>query len=1320
MALAPFLFLTGCFLLALPFVFVGDVQAQGGPIAEEIVEMVARQVTQVSQGVYSPEANRTFVVYSGCAGADGAPEDPCPTDPYLIAYDHQAATWSAPLRLGDSPPLHDSHYYPQIVIDRQQRLHVINGGHVDPLLHVRATVPVTHPQLLAPENWITQPFTNTLHQDKATYPLLFKTGAGHLYLFYRQTTSMVPDPWYEPIYYIKSTDDGDTWSLPQKVLDPGGQARADGGCDVTGPDDGWDTVYVKSVYHERATDRLHLLFALHKEHNIYEDKLFYVAFDFADERLYAPTGADLGRCVNQYEAEAPAHHVEVYSAGEHGYRGKLNALGVDPAGRVNIFYNTLEHAGKLSVAHVRWEGAAWAWQRDLLWDAPFDSRPLEVVFHSDHSFDLIYEQRAFTTGERRLAQLYHPNRPGALPLREQLLRVNDDWRRYSGFGFVQNAHPEVQATFVEGRYTYWTMPEPTGTLYAWGVQDERGPFSIAGRVQQANGLPLPGVTVTAAPNTTATTDARGHYTFTALITGTYELTLRASDLVFAPPTRTVTLPPSAVTQTFVGLPAPVSATLALRGTGTLPQRVSFTDTQGLTTSLHIPAGVFSAPTRLELRPALASTPPPAGWADAAHTFEAVVHQTETIRMDVRFGMPVSVSVRYSPADTRLIVDESALTLWRWDGQRWRSAAEVCGGDLAYLPQAGAGLFQGAICRAGLWALFGPTRQVYLPLVARNAEANRLTAYPDDEAQPALAPDGALIYAATRGGAVDLVARSADGGPATKLTHTFFAAEETPVVSPDGARLAFASNRGRGWGIYVQDLATGVISPAVVMSGADALHPSWAPDGRALAFSSDREGNWDIYTATLGSDVWHRLTSHPAADRFPSFSPDGRWLVFRSERDGNSEIYLRHTDGASLRRLTSDPAFDGYPTFTPDGSGVLFTSERAGERRAYVMTMGGAGVRRLSLPGAGMVTAPRLSADGQRIVYAQGDLGARDLYQAPFATPLRQVGALGAETMGLEASAHCDWEGGVLAYGQIAAWEATGDPHYLRWVQQWIAECRIVRTEFNHVNDGLLGYAALVAYETTGDVAYLDFADEVAHYLLEEAPRLPDGTLTHDEGRVWVDTVLGSAPFLLKMGKVRGNDLYTTEAISQVMRHAHYLQDPADGLYRHAWNPDAPDSPLGQAHWARGNGWALLADVAVLSTLSSSHPAYASVAAIMRAQAAGLAPLQDASGRWPTVVDRPDFYLETSGTALIGYGLAGGVQAGVLDAARYGPVVDAALLGGWAQVAADGAVGGVSGPTWPMWTAEYNAIPQDATQLYGQGVMLLLGSVNPCEGCSVWR
>jgi unsaturated rhamnogalacturonyl hydrolase len=310
------------------------------------------------------------------------------------------------------------------------------------------------------------------------------------------------------------------------------------------------------------------------------------------------------------------------------------------------------------------------------------------------------------------------------------------------------------------------------------------------------------------------------------------------------------------------------------------------------------------------------------------------------------------------------------------------------------------------------------------------------------------------------------------------------------------------------------------------------------------------------------------------------------------------------------------------------------------------------------------------------------------------------------TQGVAASTGlCDWTAGTQALGWGTAWHAGGDSSYARLVQRWVDGCGLATYPIGHVNDGLLGYAALIAYQIDPQPGYLAFAQRTADYLMAQAERTADGTLTHFHDQVWLDTQLGVVPFLTEMTRVTGATGYRDEAATQFVRHAAHLQDATSGLYAHGWQAST-DTYLSTAHWGRGNAWSALAGAQLLAVLPPTHTLRSQVVAIVQRQALALAAQQDGSGLWHTVVDRPDFYQETSGTAGILYGLACGRRGGWLPD-TLATHVTAARLALWREVTPAGVLGDCSAPTAPMANAaDYNAIPHDSLQLYGQGLALM--------------
>jgi Tol biopolymer transport system component/predicted alpha/beta-hydrolase family hydrolase len=204
--------------------------------------------------------------------------------------------------------------------------------------------------------------------------------------------------------------------------------------------------------------------------------------------------------------------------------------------------------------------------------------------------------------------------------------------------------------------------------------------------------------------------------------------------------------------------------------------------------------------------------------------------------------------------------------------------------------------------------------------------------------------------------------NADGSDQRRLTDTP-AAELHPAWSPDGAYLMFdADYDGDGQGtIYVlevQQALQGKGDPQPLTDGqADDRWADWSPDGAHIAFSSNRDGNYEIYVmpapgpqADADGGSAQRLTDSDANDLFPAWSPDGTQIAFFSMRPGSrrQDIYVMQADGSNLQQLTDSPrVVDEDPAWSPDGSQIVFQSDRDGNYEIYVMNRDGSEQRRLT-------------------------------------------------------------------------------------------------------------------------------------------------------------------------------------------------------------------------------------------------------------------------------------------------------------------------------------------------------------------------------------
>jgi Tol biopolymer transport system component/DNA-binding winged helix-turn-helix (wHTH) protein len=121
-----------------------------------------------------------------------------------------------------------------------------------------------------------------------------------------------------------------------------------------------------------------------------------------------------------------------------------------------------------------------------------------------------------------------------------------------------------------------------------------------------------------------------------------------------------------------------------------------------------------------------------------------------------------------------------------------------------------------------------------------------------------------------------------------------------------------------------------------------MDPTWSPDGRYIAYSSDRGGKYDIWVQQVGSGNPVQVTKGPGHHWQPDWSPDGRYIAYRSEAGEGGIYVIPALGGAGLERKIA--AFGYYPRWSPDGSQVL--SKTAGQ--FFIAQLDGSPARELSV------------------------------------------------------------------------------------------------------------------------------------------------------------------------------------------------------------------------------------------------------------------------------------------------------------------------------------------------------------------------------------
>ncbi|HEY0944246.1 MAG TPA: glycoside hydrolase family 88 protein [Opitutaceae bacterium] len=184
-----------------------------------------------------------------------------------------------------------------------------------------------------------------------------------------------------------------------------------------------------------------------------------------------------------------------------------------------------------------------------------------------------------------------------------------------------------------------------------------------------------------------------------------------------------------------------------------------------------------------------------------------------------------------------------------------------------------------------------------------------------------------------------------------------------------------------------------------------------------------------------------------------------------------------------------------------------------------------------------------------------------------------------------------------------------------------------------------------------------FIDRYLTWISSGQMRLSDGTLARNRplhNALWLDDLYMSVPALAQMGALTGDRRYFDDAAKQIVQFHQRMFVKEKRLFMHGWIQDMEPHPA--FHWARANGWAIVATAELLSVLPEDHPQRAAVIAIYRDHARGLAACQGGAGLWHQLLDRVDSYPETSATAMFVYALARGINRGWLDRLAYGPAV----------------------------------------------------------------
>lgn len=276
---------------------------------------------------------------------------------------------------------------------------------------------------------------------------------------------------------------------------------------------------------------------------------------------------------------------------------------------------------------------------------------------------------------------------------------------------------------------------------------------------------------------------------------------------------------------------------------------------------------------------------------------------------------------------------------------------------------------------------------------------------------------------------------------------------------------------------------------------------------------------------------------------------------------------------------------------------------------------------------------------------------------------------------------------ATALGAARFAETTGDAALEGLVGERWTRARTLPNTANHVDANVVGIWPQLLGDPQGEgIALAD-----GQWLKTDSAGLTS------QARFWIDDIWMIGTLQAESWRQSRAPRFLDRAALMANAYLAKLQQPS-GLFHHG-----PEAPF---FWGRGNGWVAAGLAEILTVLPADHPGQATILAGYRRMMGALLGHLAPTGLWNQLIDRPDAWPETSGSAMFAFAFLRGVNLGLLPASPY----RASALSAWSSLSSyverDGRLRGVCVGTGQSADAQYYLDrPVVTGDLHGQAALL---------------